>query len=54
LRTGRRSLYADLSRERGRAYGEPPDLRAWTTGAGEPARVAGTLVTLLLPLAPEA
>jgi hypothetical protein len=54
LRTGRRSLYADLSRERDRAYGDPPDLRAWTTGAGYPARVAGTLVTLLLPLAPEA
>ncbi|WP_206757854.1 hypothetical protein [Sphingomonas sp. CFBP 13706] len=54
LRTGRRSLYADLSRERDRAYGDPPDLRAWTTGAGDPARVAGTLVTLLLPLAPEA
>jgi len=53
LRTGRRSLYADLSRERDRSYGEPPDLRAWATGAGEPAKVAGTLVTLLLPLAPE-
>lgn len=54
LRTGRRSLYADLSHERDRAYGDPPDLRAWTTGAGDPARVAGTLLTLLLPLAPEA
>ena len=54
LRTGRRSLYADLSRERERSYGTPPDLRSWSTGAGEPARVAGTLVTLLLPLAPDA
>lgn len=53
LRTGRRSLYADLSHERGRHYGEPPDLREWTTGVGAPARVAGTLVTLLLPLAPD-
>lgn len=53
LRTGRRSLYADLSRERDRAYGAPPDLRAWTASIGEPARVAGTLVTLLLPLAPK-
>lgn len=53
LRTGRRSLYADLSRERDRPYGEPPQLRPWGTGVGDPARVAGTLVTLLLPLAPD-
>lgn len=53
LRTGRRSLYADLSLERTRNYGEPPNLCTWTTGIGDPARVAGTLVTLLLPLAPE-
>lgn len=52
LRTGRRSLYADLSLEHARHYGEPPDLREWTTGLGDPARVAGTVVTLLLPLAP--
>lgn len=53
LRTGRRSLYADLSLEHARHYGEPPDLRAWTTGVGDPARVAGTLMTLLIPLAPD-
>lgn len=53
LRTGRRSLYADLSLERDRRYGEPPGLRPWTAGVGDPARVAGTVVTLLLPLAQE-
>jgi hypothetical protein len=53
LRTGRRSLYADLSLERERRYGEPPGLHPWTAGVGDPARVAGTVVTLLLPLAQE-
>lgn len=53
LRTGRRSLYADLSLERERGYGEPPGLHPWTAGVGDPARVAGTVVTLLLPLAQE-
>lgn len=50
LRTGRQSLYADLSIERERPYGDPPNLQPWGTG-GHIARVAGTLVTVLLPLA---
>lgn len=53
LRTGRRSLYADLSYEQNRAYGEPPALRPWTGVTGPLPRAAGTLVTLLLPLAPD-
>ena len=55
LRTGRQSLYADLSLERRVAYGTLPDLQDWPRppGAPTPARAAGTLLTILLPLVVE-
>lgn len=50
LRTGRQSLYADLSFERDAAYGTPPDLREWPVADDGPAQAAGSLMTLLLPI----
>jgi hypothetical protein len=48
LRTGRQSLYADLTLEADRIYGDLPELRPWQDFRLAPA--VGTLFTLLLPL----
>ena len=50
LRTGRQSLYADLSLERGAAYGTLPQLHDWAAQGGALPRAAGSLMTLLLPI----
>ena len=53
LRTGRQSLYADLSLERDAPYGTLPELRTWPTEHEAFARASGTLLTILLPLVVE-
>ena len=50
LRTGRQSLYADLSLERDAVYGTLPNLREWPIGDDDAARATGSLMTLLLPI----
>jgi hypothetical protein len=50
LRSGRQSVYADLGCEKDAKYGTLPKLHDWPTGQTPPARVAGSLMTILLPL----
>lgn len=53
LRTGRQSLFADLSLERRTPYGTLPELVAWPSEREAFPRAAGTLLTILLPLVVE-
>lgn len=49
LRTGRQSLFADLSEEAGLPFAAPPTLLSWP-GEKLPSRASGTLLTFLLPI----
>lgn len=53
LRTGRQSLYSDLSLERDRPYDILPELHPWPSDHGAFARASGTLLTILFPLVVE-
>lgn len=50
IRTGKQALYADLSREPKRGYGEMPDLLPWFGPDSRPALAKGTLMTFLIPV----
>ena len=53
VRTGRQALFADLGLEQGASFETPPCLRRWSTDRADAPPVAGTLVTLLVPLVHE-
>jgi len=50
VRTGRYSLYADLSGEKDRAYGEPPELKHWRRHSRLLPETAGSLITFFIPI----
>jgi hypothetical protein len=50
LRTGRYSLYADLSGEKDRSYGEAPEMKHWRKHSRLLPETAGSLITFFIPI----